>query len=93
MSETPTWAARASELSGSPNCPIGSRPIGALPWMAAAFLVSLALAAIVLAIAGAGEHGTALALRPTARWCFLFGLMKSSTRDLLPMPHFARVYS
>jgi hypothetical protein len=39
--------------------------------MAAAFLVSLALAAIVLAIADAGEHGRALALRLTARWCFL----------------------
>jgi hypothetical protein len=37
----------------------------------AAYLVSLALAAIVLPIAGAGEHGTALALRLTARWCFL----------------------
>jgi hypothetical protein len=39
--------------------------------MAAAFVVSLALAAIVLAMAGTGEHGTALALRVTARWCFL----------------------
>jgi hypothetical protein len=60
-----------SELSGSRNRPIGSRQIGALSWMVAAFLVSLALAAIVLAIAGTGEHGTALALRLTARWCFL----------------------
>jgi len=39
--------------------------------MAAAFLVSLALAAIVLAIFGIGESGTALGLRVTARWCFL----------------------
>jgi len=29
------------------------------------------LAAIVLASAGLGEHGTVLALRATARWCFL----------------------
>jgi hypothetical protein len=67
--------ARASELAGSPNRPAGARSVGAQPavgcWMAAAFVVSLALAALVLAIAGAGEHGTALALRATARWCFL----------------------
>jgi hypothetical protein len=49
----------------------GSRPIGASSSMAAAFLVSLALAAIVLAIFGAGENGRALALRVTARWCFV----------------------
>jgi hypothetical protein len=68
-------AARASELAGSPKQPAGARATGALPvvgyWMAAAFLVSLVLAAIVLAVAGAGERGTALALRVTARWCFL----------------------
>jgi hypothetical protein len=67
--------ARASELSGSPNRLAGPRALGALPvvgcWIAAAFVLSLALAALVLAIAGAGEHGTALALRATARWCFL----------------------
>jgi hypothetical protein len=67
--------AQASELSGAPNRPPGARATGALPgicsWMAAAFLISLALAAIVLAVAGAGQHGTALALRVTARWCFL----------------------
>jgi hypothetical protein len=39
--------------------------------MGAAFLVALALAAIVLAVFGAGEHGTALALQTTARWSFL----------------------
>lgn len=67
--------ARVSELNGSPNRPVGVRSTRALPmagyWMAAAFVVSLALAAITLAVAGAGEHGTALALRVTARWCFL----------------------
>jgi hypothetical protein len=40
-------------------------------WMAAAFLISLALAAIVLAKFGAGESGTTQALRVTARWCFV----------------------
>lgn len=48
-----------------------SRPLAAASWMAAAFLVSLGLAAIALAVSGTGEHGTALALRLTARWCFL----------------------
>jgi hypothetical protein len=49
----------------------GLRMTGAPPWMAAAFAVSLFLAAIVLAVFGAGESGSALALRVTARWCFL----------------------
>jgi hypothetical protein len=40
-------------------------------WMAAAFLVCLLLAALVLAVFGAGERGTEVALRLTARWCFL----------------------
>jgi hypothetical protein len=44
---------------------------GTTTWMAAAFLVSLALAAIVLGLFGAGEDGAVLALRVTARWCFL----------------------
>jgi hypothetical protein len=39
--------------------------------MAAAFVVAFALAAIVLAIFGAGDRGTVLALRVTARWSFL----------------------
>jgi hypothetical protein len=67
--------ARTSELSGSPNGPPGADSSNVSPrvgyWMAAAFVVSLVLAAIVLGMAGAGEHGTALALRVTARWCFL----------------------
>ena len=49
----------------------GWRSISVLWWMAAAFLVSLLLAATVLAVFGAGERGTVLALRLTARWCFL----------------------
>jgi hypothetical protein len=67
--------ARVSERRDASNRPAGAGSSGALPkvgyWMAAAFLVSLALAVIVLAAAGAGEHGTVLALRLTARWCFL----------------------
>jgi hypothetical protein len=46
-------------------------PITAAPLMGAAFLVAFALAAIVLAIFGAGNRGTELALRVTARWSFL----------------------
>lgn len=47
------------------------RRVSVLWWMAAAFLVCLLLAASVLAIFGAGEHGTGIALRLTARWCFV----------------------
>jgi hypothetical protein len=50
---------------------VASPAIGAPAWTAAAFAVSLVLAVVVLAIFGAGEHGTTLALRLTARWCFL----------------------
>jgi hypothetical protein len=39
--------------------------------MVIAFLVALALAVIVLAVFGAGDRGTVLALRVTARWSFL----------------------
>jgi hypothetical protein len=49
----------------------GGWPVAALWWIAAAFLISLVLAATVLAVAGTGEDGTGLALRLTARWCFL----------------------
>jgi hypothetical protein len=64
-------AARTPDLRGLTDNRIASRLTGAPAWMAAAFAVSLALAAIVLAVFGAGESGTALALRVTARWCFL----------------------
>ena len=47
------------------------RPIATSLWMAAGFLVALALAAVVLALFGAGYRGTGLALRVTARWSFL----------------------
>lgn len=53
---------------------LGSARIGwsgsVLAWMAGAFLVSLLLTAIVLAVRGVEEPGTVLALRATARWCF-----------------------
>lgn len=58
-------------LRGFPVGRMGMRPSGAASWMAAAFLVSLALAGVVLGHFGVGENGTALALRVTARWCFL----------------------
>lgn len=66
----PDITARASE-SGSPTRPAEAGWSDALSWMTVAFLLSLGLAAIVLASAGTGEHGTALALRVTARWSFL----------------------
>jgi hypothetical protein len=47
------------------------RMSGAAGWMTASFVVALALAVTVLAISGDGESGTALALRVTARWCFV----------------------
>ncbi len=62
---------RAGELRDFASRHFAAPAIGTPAWMAAAFLVSLALAVIVLAAFGAGEHGTALALRVTARWCFL----------------------
>lgn len=49
----------------------GWRTDSAPVWMAGAFLISLALAAIVLAKLGPGERGTVQALRATARWCFV----------------------
>jgi len=63
--------ARASEpreLAGNRG---GARATSSPVWMASAFLVSLVVAAIVLATFGAGEHGTSQALRATARWCFV----------------------
>ncbi len=63
--------ARVPALRSFGVCRIVARLAGVPASMAAAFLVSLALAAIVLAVSGVGENGTALALRVTARWCFL----------------------
>jgi hypothetical protein len=40
-------------------------------WLMASFVVSLTLAVTALGTFGDGETGTALALRVTARWCFL----------------------
>ena len=55
---------------------IGWLPTTTLSWMAAAFLIALALAVIVLVIFGVGERGTAIALRATARWSFLLVLAR-----------------
>ena len=52
------------------------RPIATSLWMAAGFLVALALAAVVLALFGAGYRGTGLALRVTARWSFTLVLAR-----------------
>lgn len=60
-------AARAPERRGF----VIRRLTGVTGWMTASFVVSLVLAAAALAIFGDGENGTALALRVTARCCFL----------------------
>jgi hypothetical protein len=49
----------------------GLRPTTTLSWMAAAFLVALAVAMVVLATFGVGERGITIALRLTARWSFV----------------------
>jgi hypothetical protein len=59
--------ARAPQLRESAT----RRMSGAAGWMTVAFVVALALAVTVLAMSGVGETGTALALRVTARWCFV----------------------
>jgi hypothetical protein len=64
-------SADAPELRGFGNRWVGWWLIGTSFWMGSAFLISLALAAITFAAFGAGEEGTALALRVTARWCFV----------------------
>ena len=64
-------SARALELRAFGFHRTGWSSITTSAWMVTAFLVSVALAALVLAEFGAGEHGTDLALKATARWCFL----------------------
>jgi len=44
-------------------------------WMGAAFGIALAIAVLVLALAGADNKGTRLALELTARWSFLLFLL------------------
>jgi hypothetical protein len=48
-----------------------AQKVGAGPWMAAAFGAALLLAVMVLAALGAGPHGTAAALRATARLSYM----------------------
>jgi hypothetical protein len=50
---------------------MGGGPTRTLSWIITAFLIALASVAVVLAIFGVGERGTAIALRLTARWSFL----------------------
>jgi len=60
----------APERQGAGFRGIGWWPTTTMSWIAAAFLIAFALAAIVFAIFGA-HRGTGLALRVTARWSFL----------------------
>jgi hypothetical protein len=70
-----TIVPRAPELRDLAGRRVTLPASGTLAWMAAAFIVSLALSVAVLAIFGAAEHGTIVALRVTARWCFLLFLL------------------
>jgi hypothetical protein len=47
------------------------RSITTFLWMTGAFIIAVALAAIVFANLGTGDRGTFVALRVTARWSFL----------------------
>jgi hypothetical protein len=46
-------------------------PATAASWMGIGFLVALVLSVLVLATFGVGSGGTIVALRVTARWCFV----------------------
>lgn len=78
-------SAYAQQKPASGGRKIGWRPTTALSWMAAAFLIALASAIAVLAIFGAEERGTVIALRVTARWSFLlFWLAYTGSATALP---------
>jgi hypothetical protein len=64
-------SASASERGNRRVPGIDCWPVRASWWMGAAFLTAFVLAIIVLATFGAGDRGTVLALRVTARWSFL----------------------
>src|ERR1700722_1405794 len=64
-------SAHAPKRRGFGVAGINWRPFSTAAWMWTAFLIGLALAAIVLVIFGVGERGTGTALRVTARWSFL----------------------
>jgi hypothetical protein len=56
-------------------------------WPAASFFIAVASAAIVVAVFGAGIHGTVLVLQMTGRWSFLlfwFAYAGSATATLFP---------
>jgi len=61
----------AGEPRGFAAVLAGWRSVSVFGWMAAAALVCLLLATVAIAVFGAAERGTVLALRLTARWCFL----------------------
>ena len=60
-------SAHAPERRGFGVAGINWRPFTTAAWMWTAFLIALALAAIVLVIFGVGERGTGTALRVTAK--------------------------
>jgi hypothetical protein len=64
-------SADASELRGLAAGWLNRGHVTTAWWIGAAFLIAFVLAAIVLAVFGPGDRGTVLALRVTARWCFL----------------------
>jgi len=57
--------------------------IGAGIWMGAAFAVALAIALPILAVLGAGDHGTDVALRATARFSLLLFWLAYTGRALM----------
>jgi hypothetical protein len=66
----PNMAAEAPEQRGFGLRGAPWWPVTAPSCMGLAFVIAFVLAIIVLAIFGAGERGTELALRATARWSF-----------------------
>ena len=62
---------RASQRRGFGSQSFSWWPTTTSWWMGTAFLIALVSAVIVLAAFGAGERGTAIALRLTGRWSFL----------------------
>ena len=62
---------QAVERRGRTGRGSGWLTVNPLAWMAAAFAIAAILAAVTLGVLGAGDRGTAIALRLTARWSFL----------------------
>lgn len=64
----------ALQRSTNPVTSSANKPRAGL-WMGGAYLGSLALAALVLADFGAGDHGTRIGLQLTARWSYGFFIL------------------